>query len=279
MTRVDKSRGISSSLSPHPPCLSISLSPCPPSRIPIFSRPMASPFLRPSPLARQSGWTVPHRRARRRGGDVGLYRPGRRSCAQGDTQLFDRPPTNYFHDHPGSRELQEAGRDITALGGVAVLTLMVAAVVGYLMLTRKYAMMVFVIIATLGGLLLTVSLKHVIDRDRPPNRADSGVVYTQSLPTGHTPLSASTYFTLGGLLGRNTQAPAGLEVLFPGAGGRPQLPDRVQPNLSWRALPNRRAGGLDDRVGLVDPLLAGRPRIAKAPRGGAGGTGMAVRDA
>ena len=70
---------------------------------------------------------------------------------------------------------------------------MIAAVAGYLLLTRKYAMMVFVIIATLGGLLLTVSLKHVIDRPRPPDRAASVVVYTQSFPSGHSlpALSAS----------------------------------------------------------------------------------------
>ena len=124
---------------------------------------------------------------------------------EGDTGHFDRAVNQYFHDHPGPTFLQEAGRDITSLGGIIVITLVIAAVVGYLLLVGKYAMVVFVILATLGGLLLTVSLKHVIDRPRPAERSASVVVYTQSFPSGHSALSATVYLTLGGLLGRTTR--------------------------------------------------------------------------
>src|SRR5271168_2043850 len=103
---------------------------------------------------------------------------------EGETSHFDRAVNRYFHDHPGPTTLQEAGRDLTSLGGVAVLTLMIAAVSGYLLLIRRYGMVALVIVATVGGLLLTVSLKHVIDRPRPPDRAASVVVYTQSFPSG-----------------------------------------------------------------------------------------------
>ena len=45
----------------------------------------------------------------------------------------------------------EIGRDLTALGGVAVLTLMTLGVVGYLLVGRKYAAASLVLLATLGG--------------------------------------------------------------------------------------------------------------------------------
>src|SRR5688500_18033866 len=38
----------------------------------------------------------------------------------------------------GPNWLHEVGRDLTGLGGIAVLTLLVAAVAGYLILVRKY---------------------------------------------------------------------------------------------------------------------------------------------
>lgn len=123
---------------------------------------------------------------------------------EGGTNRFDHRANAYFHDHPGPRWLQDGGRDITALGGVTVLSLVVIAVAGYLWLERKYGMMVLVIVATLGGLALTTSVKHVIDRPRPPQRQAGLITYTQSFPSGHSALSASVYVTLGSLLARTT---------------------------------------------------------------------------
>jgi undecaprenyl-diphosphatase len=120
------------------------------------------------------------------------------------TPRIDHVLNQYCYYHPGPRWLQEAGRDLTALGGIAVLTLIVGAVAGYLLLNRLRGMVFLVIAATLGALLLTTSLKHVIDRDRPPERQAGVIVYTQSFPSGHSALSASIYLTLGGLLARTT---------------------------------------------------------------------------
>ncbi len=100
--------------------------------------------------------------------------------------------------------LAEVGRDLTALGGVAVLSLVTLAVVGFLLLQRKFGSAAFVGIATVGGLVISVVLKHLVDRPRPEIVPHLSLVYTSSFPSGHSMLSATVYLTLGALLSRFT---------------------------------------------------------------------------
>jgi undecaprenyl-diphosphatase len=102
----------------------------------------------------------------------------------------------------GPAWLAEVARDLTGLGGVAVLSLMTAAVVGFLWLREKYGAMWLVLIATVGGLGLSTALKHVYQRPRPQLVAHLSQVYTTSFPSGHSMLSAVVYLTLGTLLAR-----------------------------------------------------------------------------
>ncbi|MEN0037837.1 MAG: phosphatase PAP2 family protein [Cellvibrio sp.] len=95
---------------------------------------------------------------------------------------------------------EEIGRDFTALGGNAVLIFLTTAVIGYLLLDRKPRMVIVVLIATLGALAVSSTLKKTIDRDRPDLVPHGSIVYTASFPSGHSMLSASTYLTLGALL-------------------------------------------------------------------------------
>lgn len=103
----------------------------------------------------------------------------------------------------GPRWLQEVGRDITALGGVAVLSLVTAAVTGYLLILRKYHEMWLILIATVGGLLLSSLLKWIVGRSRP-DVSHFAYVSSSSFPSGHSMLSAVVYLTLGTLLARIT---------------------------------------------------------------------------
>ena len=121
---------------------------------------------------------------------------------EGGAQHFDETVIRYLRAHEGPAWLQEIGRDLTALGGVAVLTMVTFAVAGYLLLRRKYGAMWLVIVATGGGLLLSTVLKYFIDRDRPALVEHRSVVYTKSFPSGHSMLSAVVYLTLGSLLAR-----------------------------------------------------------------------------
>lgn len=96
----------------------------------------------------------------------------------------------------------EMSRDITALGGATVLTLMTAVVLGYLLLRRTYAAAVLVLIATLGGYVLSDTLKVFFHRPRPTIVPHLAPVVSASFPSGHSMLSSIVYLTLGVLLAR-----------------------------------------------------------------------------
>jgi len=135
----------------------------------------------------------------------------------GDTHAIDRavltamrrpldPNRPVGPDNPsvplGPRWVQESARDITALGGYPVLTLLTLAVVGFLALDRKFGAMWFVLGATVGGSVLTLGLKTLIDRPRPDVVEHLTYVATSSFPSGHSTMSAVVFLTLGSLLTR-----------------------------------------------------------------------------
>jgi undecaprenyl-diphosphatase len=105
-------------------------------------------------------------------------------------------------DPLGPKWLEEAGRDVTALGGYAVLSMLVALVVAYELISRRYHAALLVLGATLGGLLVGHLLKDLYDRPRPELVPHLTHVSTSSFPSGHAMLSAVVYLTLGALLAR-----------------------------------------------------------------------------
>lgn len=108
-------------------------------------------------------------------------------------------------DPIGPRWLDIAMLDITALGGTAVLTLITAGVVGFLLMDGKRGAALFVLVAVVGGSLLTTLAKLAFARPRPELVAHLVEVSSYSFPSGHAMASAVTYLTLGALLAR-TQA-------------------------------------------------------------------------
>lgn len=116
--------------------------------------------------------------------------------------LLMRNPAD-LSDPLGPRWLEEVGRDITALGGNAVLILLTLAVLGYLLMDKKPHLALVVLVATLGALVVSSTLKETIGRDRPDLVPHHTIIYTASFPSGHSMLSASTYLTLGALLAAN----------------------------------------------------------------------------
>lgn len=105
----------------------------------------------------------------------------------------------------GPPDLEKAMRDITALGGTAVLVLVTALAVLYLLIAGKFAIALFVLAAVCGGQFVSTLLKLGIDRPRPDIVAHLVVETSQSFPSGHAMMSAVTYLTLGSLLARITQ--------------------------------------------------------------------------
>ena len=129
---------------------------------------------------------------------------------EGGTQKFDDWAIRSLRraDDPatpiGPPWLNEAARDVTALGGVTFLTLLTFFVAGYLLMVRKYHAMWLVLIATFSGLAASTVLKHFFHRPRPELVPHLSYVYTSSFPSGHSMMSAITYLTLGTLLARLT---------------------------------------------------------------------------
>jgi len=105
-------------------------------------------------------------------------------------------------DPLGPPWVEETERDFTALGGVAVMSLLTLSVSGFLLLDRKNRAAVLVLIAVGGGLLLSAALKHGFERPRPDLVPHGSYVYTSSFPSGHSTMAAATYLTLGALLAR-----------------------------------------------------------------------------
>ena len=126
--------------------------------------------------------------------------------AEGDTLAFDQRlllglqvPGNPA-EPIGPRAFEEAMRDVTALGGFTVLTLVtLVAILAFAMHRRwKHA-------GVMAGTILLAQassrlLKNLYDRPRPDLAPHLVEVYSGSFPSGHAMLSAATYLTLAALI-------------------------------------------------------------------------------
>ena len=108
-------------------------------------------------------------------------------------------------DPIGPPWLEEAVRDITALGSAPVLVIAVLAVVGFLALAKAWRPAIFTLAASGGGLILSSLLKYTVDRPRPDLVPHGNLVYTSSFPSGHSMMSAVVYLTLAALVTRLIQ--------------------------------------------------------------------------
>ena len=89
---------------------------------------------------------------------------------EGDTQNFDQRIMQFVGAHRGSQEIEEMGRDITALGGVAVLSLVTIFAVAFLMMRRMWHAMWLLLAATCGGAIVTTIIKAMVDTAKMPGR-------------------------------------------------------------------------------------------------------------
>jgi undecaprenyl-diphosphatase len=106
-------------------------------------------------------------------------------------------------DPAGPLWVEELARDMTALGGVGVLTLVSGASVAFLFLARQKRTAWMVLLAVAGGLAISQSFKALIGRTRPELTLHEVYAYTASFPSGHSAMSAITYLTLGALVARD----------------------------------------------------------------------------
>jgi undecaprenyl-diphosphatase len=104
----------------------------------------------------------------------------------------------------GPKWFEDMWRDITALGSVTVLALVTIACAGYLLMRKRYRMLGLLVVATVGGLAVSLLLKDLFARPRPEFASAATHVMTSSFPSGHSMLSAVVYLTLGVLLARTS---------------------------------------------------------------------------
>lgn len=130
---------------------------------------------------------------------------------EGDTFALDRAILQGLRHGPGGSVpigpawLQYVMLDVTALGGVTVLTLLTVFVVGYLIAVRKITTAIFVGLAVASGAILSSSLKTFFVRTRPDLVPHLVHVNSASFPSGHAMNSALVYLTLATLLARAEQ--------------------------------------------------------------------------
>lgn len=107
--------------------------------------------------------------------------------------LRDRMDTS---DPIGPRWVEEIARDMTALGGIGVVTGLTLVSVGLLGMSGRRHAAWLVAIAVVGATLMSMFLKDSYDRPRPDLVPHGSIVYTRSFPSGHSMLAAVTYLTI-----------------------------------------------------------------------------------
>lgn len=125
---------------------------------------------------------------------------------EGETHEIDRSlvlllrAPGDLNDPIGSRNIEEAVRDVTALGGTAVVAIVTLLGVLAFAFHRRYRHAL-----VMGGAVLLATLssdltKAFFDRPRPDLVPHGSYVYSGSFPSGHSTLAAATYLTLAMLV-------------------------------------------------------------------------------
>ncbi|MEA1888478.1 MAG: phosphatase PAP2 family protein [Pseudomonadota bacterium] len=129
---------------------------------------------------------------------------------EGETLGFDQRVLLWFRnpadlsDPTGPAWLEVVMRDMTALGGVLILGLLTIAACGYLWLSQRHKLAIFVAISIPTGSLVNSLLKGFFERPRPnivPHATDAAL---SSFPSGHAMMSTVVFLTLGALLSLST---------------------------------------------------------------------------
>jgi undecaprenyl-diphosphatase len=140
-----------------------------------------------------------------------MFRNIAEEVGEGDTHRFDSTIMYALRvpGHPGTplgpAWLTTALTDVTSLGSITVLSILVLLVFGLDLSLRQVRAAVVLLAASAGGMLLTGLLKDVFQRDRPPLELHLVPAINASFPSGHATLSATIYLTLGALIAHFAQ--------------------------------------------------------------------------
>jgi undecaprenyl-diphosphatase len=126
--------------------------------------------------------------------------------SEGETLAIDRHillalrnPAD-LSDPIGSRSFEEAMRDVTALGGVTMVTLVTLVGVLAFLFHRRWRHAAILAGTVLLADVSSEALKVFYDRPRPDLVPHGTYVYSASFPSGHSTLSTAMYLTLAMLV-------------------------------------------------------------------------------
>lgn len=129
--------------------------------------------------------------------------------AEGETQAFDiaflkslRTPGD-LGTPIGPHWLLASMKDLTALGGVTVLTLVAVLAVVFLLTRGRTMQALYTALATGGGAIAGALLKSLFARPRPEIVPHLVEVNSLSFPSGHSMNSAIVYLTLAVMISRS----------------------------------------------------------------------------
>jgi undecaprenyl-diphosphatase len=125
---------------------------------------------------------------------------------EGETAALDRRlllalrAPGHPADPIGPAWLQECMRDLTAVGGVTVLTLVTITAVVTLLFHGKWRHALVMGGTVLAAQVSSSALKVFYDRPRPTLVPHGSFVYSASFPSGHSTLAAAVYLTLAAVV-------------------------------------------------------------------------------
>lgn len=114
----------------------------------------------------------------------------------------------------GPRWVEESARDITALGGFTVLTLITAMAVAVLMINGRRLQAAIFAVAVVAAQALAEIIKAWVARPRPPPMLHHDLVYSASFPSGHSMMSPVVYLTLAAFVSAGQSRHAVKAMMF-----------------------------------------------------------------
>ncbi|ALL14242.1 phosphatase PAP2 family protein [Caulobacter henricii] len=133
------------------------------------------------------------------------------AVSEGETETLDRAilmalrRPGRSHDLIGPHWLAGAATDITALGSLTVLALLILLACAILAVLRRWGQALLLLICAGGGLALSQGLKAAFGRERPGPDYRALETINASFPSGHALLSAVVFLTLGAMAARFVQ--------------------------------------------------------------------------
>lgn len=131
--------------------------------------------------------------------------------AEGETRAIDLAVLDALRE-PGQPQaligpdwLHVMAMDITALGSLAVLSLLILLAFGVLACLRRWGEGLLLLVGAGGGLAISQGLKALFGRERPALDYRAVEAVNASFPSGHAMLSAVVFLTLGALAARFAQ--------------------------------------------------------------------------